>query len=67
MVSLVEKYACEIEIFNFGRCFRARISHGSVQRMRLSQSMIRSFGRTDFLKERSIAAAHGLKGDRFEK
>ncbi|MHC8285929.1 hypothetical protein ACYZUD_03660 [Pseudomonas sp. XS1P51] len=34
MVSSAEKYASEIEIFTFGRGFRTRISHSSVQKRR---------------------------------
>ncbi len=48
MVSTVEKYALEIEIFTFGRGLRTQISRSSVQKRRFNQSMTRLFGRTDF-------------------
>jgi hypothetical protein len=48
MVCASEKYASEIEIFTFGRGFRARTLRSSVQKRRFHQSMIRQFGQTDF-------------------
>ncbi len=57
MVCAAEKYASEIEIFTFGRGFRARISRSSVQKRRLHQSKIREFGQTDCFQQNRPEAA----------
>jgi hypothetical protein len=48
MVCASEKYASEIEIFTFGRGFKAQISRSSVQKRRFHWSMTRQFWMTDF-------------------
>jgi hypothetical protein len=48
MVSAVEKYASEIEIFTFGRDYWTQISRSSVQKRRFNQSRTRPFERIDF-------------------
>ena len=57
MVCAAEKYASEIEIFTFGRGFRARISRSSVQKKRLHQSKIREFGQADCFQQNRPEAA----------
>jgi hypothetical protein len=48
MVSTVEKYALEIEIFTLSRGFRAQISRSGAQKRRFQQSVRGQSGRTDF-------------------
>ncbi|WP_426111071.1 hypothetical protein [Pseudomonas sp. DSP3-2-2] len=48
MVSTVEKYAFEIEIFTLSRGFRAQISRSGAQKRRFQRSVFGQSGRTDF-------------------
>jgi hypothetical protein len=48
MLSTVEKYALEIEIFTLSRGFRAQISRSSAQKRRFQRSVCGQSGRTDF-------------------
>jgi len=48
MVSTVEKYALEIEIFTLSRGFRAQISRTGAQKRRFQRSVCGQSGRTDF-------------------
>lgn len=63
MVFASEKYTSELEMFTFGRSFRARISRSSVQKRRFHQSMIRQFGQTDFSNR--IGQKLSVRGARF--
>ncbi|PMY62322.1 hypothetical protein C1X27_22380 [Pseudomonas sp. MPR-AND1B] len=51
MVSRVEKYALEIEIFALSRVPRATISLSCVQKMRFQRAVCGQSGRTDFSTE----------------
>jgi len=48
IVSTIEKYALEIEIFTLSRGFRAQISRSCAQKRRFQQSVRGQSGRTDF-------------------
>ena len=48
MVSTVEKYAFEIEIFTLSRGFAAQISHSDAQKRHVEQSVRGQSGSTDF-------------------
>ena len=48
MVSTVEKYALEIEIFTLSRGFAAQISHSDAQKRHFEQSVRGQSGSTDF-------------------
>ena len=48
MVSTVEKYALEIEIFTLSRGFAAQISHSDAQKRHFGQSVRGQSGSTDF-------------------
>lgn len=48
LVSTVEKYALEIEIFTLSRGFRAQISRSGAQKRRFQRSLCGQSGRTDF-------------------
>lgn len=48
MVSTVEKYALEIEIFTLSSGFRVQISRSSAQKRCFQRSVSRPLGRTDF-------------------
>lgn len=48
MVSTVEKYALEIEIFTLSRGFAAQISHSDAQKRHVEQSVRGQSGSTDF-------------------
>jgi hypothetical protein len=48
MVSTVEKYALEIEVFTLSRGFRAQISCSGAPERRSQQSVCGQSGRTDF-------------------
>ncbi|KZN19297.1 hypothetical protein A1D17_25200 [Pseudomonas fluorescens] len=48
MVSMVEKYTLEIEIFTLSRGFRAQISRSCAQEGFFQQSVCEQSGRTDF-------------------
>ena len=48
MVSTVEKYALEIEIFTLSRGFAAQISHSDAQKRHVKQSVRGQSGSTDF-------------------
>ncbi|WP_322618085.1 hypothetical protein [Pseudomonas sp. BIC9C] len=48
MVSTVEKYALEIEIFTLSRGFRAQISRSGAQKRRIQRAVCGQSGRTDF-------------------
>ncbi|PQP00719.1 hypothetical protein C5612_22510 [Pseudomonas frederiksbergensis] len=48
MVSTVEKYALEIEIFTLSRGFRGQISRSRAQKRRFQRSVSGQSGRTDF-------------------
>ncbi|AKV10075.1 hypothetical protein B723_28210 [Pseudomonas fluorescens NCIMB 11764] len=48
MVSTVEKYALETEIFTLSRVFRAQISRSSAQKKAFSAVSMRQCGRSDF-------------------
>jgi hypothetical protein len=63
LVSAVEKYASEIEIFTFGRGFQTQISRSSVQKRRFHWSLTRQFWMTDFFNR--IGQKRTLTSDRF--
>jgi hypothetical protein len=48
IVSTIEKYALEIEIFTLSRAFRAQISRSCAQKRRFQQSIRGQSGRADF-------------------
>ncbi|AWM92510.1 hypothetical protein DJ564_17645 [Pseudomonas sp. 31-12] len=62
-VFTAEKYACEIEILNLRRGFRAEISHSSELKRRFHRSMFRHFWKTDFFNRigRFLPVARGRK------
>ncbi|MCY1422241.1 hypothetical protein D9M71_379170 [compost metagenome] len=48
LISTVEKYAFEIEIFTLNRGFRAQISRSGAQKTHFQRSVCGRFRRTDF-------------------
>ena len=67
MVSTVEKYAFEIEIFTLSRGFAAQISHRDAQKRHVEQSVRGQSGSTDFFnrigQERSFGGVYETGGD----
>jgi hypothetical protein len=58
MVSMLEKYTLEIEIFTLSKGFRAQISRGGAQKGVFQQSVCGQSGRTDFFNR--IGRKHSL-------
>ncbi|AVU74225.1 hypothetical protein CRX69_03090 [Pseudomonas rhizophila] len=62
MVSTVEKYAPEIEIFTLSRGIRAQISRSGAQKRRFQRSVCGESGRTDFFnrigQKRTVDSDH---------